>query len=124
MNTKEYQTLALHSENLDVDAINSRFTQRINRLTHAAMGVCTESAELLDAIKKHLYYGKDLDTINIKEELGDIMWYIALACDTLDISLEDIMKINIEKLSKRYPEGYTDKHAINRNTEFELEHIS
>lgn len=124
MNTKKYTELALNFENLDTDAIKNRIDNRITRLLHACVGASTESAELLDAIKKHIYYGKELNRQNIKEELGDILWYVALACDAMNVDMGYIMEANIEKLSKRYPEGYTNKDAINRNTKTELKHIT
>jgi NTP pyrophosphatase (non-canonical NTP hydrolase) len=61
-----------------------------------------------------LIYGKKLDVANVKEEIGDIMWYIALLCRTLEFDLDEILEENIAKLQKRYPEKYTDHHAVTR----------
>lgn len=83
-------------------------------LLHATLGISGEAGELLDAVKKSFIYNKPLDVVNAKEELGDIMWYIALACRTLNVSLEELMQMNIDKLTKRYPEKYTDAHASAR----------
>lgn len=83
-------------------------------LLHAVLGISGEAGELLDAVKKTFIYNKPLDVVNAKEELGDLLWYIALACRTLDVSFEEIMQMNIDKLSKRYPEKYTDADAIAR----------
>lgn len=83
-------------------------------LLHATLGVAGESGELVDAVKKHVIYGKPLDVANVREEIGDIMWYIALMCRTLDMSLEDLLQENIDKLAKRYPEKYTDELASAR----------
>lgn len=83
-------------------------------LLHATLGISGESGELLDAVKKSFIYNKPLDIVNAKEELGDLLWYIALACRTLNVSFEELMQMNIDKLTKRYPEKYTDEHASAR----------
>lgn len=84
-------------------------------LTNAALGLAGESGEFVDHIKKYLFHGHKLDEDYIAKELGDIMWYIALAASTLDLSLESIMEGNIEKLKKRYPgEGFDPERSINR----------
>jgi len=59
-----------------------------DRLTHAAMGLQTESAEFTDAIKKSMFYGKELDVVNLKEEFGDFLYYIAITMDELDTDFE------------------------------------
>lgn len=56
-------------------------------LLHCATGLVTESAELVDAIKKHVFYGKPLDVVNIKEEIGDILWYIAIPVRIFDLKI-------------------------------------
>lgn len=83
-------------------------------LLHATLGIAGESGELVDAIKKHVIYNKPLDIENVREEVGDIMWYIALLCRTLDFKLGDIFQENIDKLAKRYPEKYSDELAVKR----------
>lgn len=83
-------------------------------LLHASLGVAGEAGELVDAVKKSFIYNKPLDIVNIKEELGDVLWYMALACRTLDLTFEDLMQENINKLSKRYPEAYSDEAAVLR----------
>jgi NTP pyrophosphatase (non-canonical NTP hydrolase) len=83
-------------------------------LMHATLGIAGESGEIVDAVKKSVIYGKPLDVANMREEIGDIMWYIALACRTLDFDLNEILDENIAKLQKRYPEKYSDFHASAR----------
>lgn len=83
-------------------------------LMHAALGVCGEAGEFADAIKKHLVYGKPLDHMNAIEELGDLMWFVALGCQTLGVSMAYVAERNIAKLAKRYPEKYTDQLASER----------
>jgi NTP pyrophosphatase (non-canonical NTP hydrolase) len=84
-------------------------------LTHAVMGVAGEAGELVDAIKKHLIYGKPLDRVNIIEELGDLRFYIQAMQNILGITESDILQANADKLSKRYRGlKYSDKAAIDR----------
>ena len=91
----------------------------IARLLHGAIGLDTEVGELMDALKKHIYYGKPLDLVNVKEELGDLMWYIALICNTVDVDMQTVMDRNIEKLAARYPDKFTEEDALNRNLDKE-----
>lgn len=88
-------------------------------LLHGTVGICTEAGELLDAFKRNIFYGKELDTVNVKEEIGDIMWYIAIMCRELNMDMGDILQTNIDKLKARFPEKFTEHHALNRdlNTE-------
>lgn len=93
-------------------------------LLHATIGLSTESGELLDTLKKHIFYNDDIDITNIIEELGDICWYISIAIHSLNqygvnIDLENIQKRNISKLKARYPEKFTTEKAIHRNLENE-----
>ncbi len=85
-------------------------------LLHASMGMVTESAEFQDMLKKHFIYGKPFDKVNAIEEIGDILWYIALAAKQMDVSIEHIMDVNIAKLRKRFPERFVETQAINRDT--------
>ncbi len=83
-------------------------------LIHAALGVAGEAGELVDTVKKSMFYGKPLDKENLKEEAGDTLWYLALLCQTLGCTLEEIAQANIDKLRVRYPEKYTDAAAVAR----------
>ena len=89
------------------------------RLVHAAFGMQTETAEFTDALKKALFYGKPLDTINLKEELGDLLWYVAIAMDELGTDFETEMDRVIAKLEARYPEKFTADKALNRDLDTE-----
>lgn len=80
-------------------------------LIHGAMGVSGEAGELLDAVKKYAVYNKPLDHQNVVEELGDIEFYLQMIRRSLNISRETTLQANINKLLKRYPEGYTDQAA-------------
>ena len=80
-------------------------------LLHSGIGLATESGEFLDALKKTIFYGKQLDEVNLAEELGDLLWYIALAMNALDTDFEEQMQINIDKLKLRYPDKFTEEAA-------------
>jgi NTP pyrophosphatase (non-canonical NTP hydrolase) len=78
------------------------------RLLTAAVGMSAEAGEFTEIVKKIVFQGKPVNQENLfhlKRELGDIMWYVANACLGLDISLEEVIQMNFEKLSARYPEG-------------------
>lgn len=89
--------------------------QNNTRILHASIGISGEAGEIASQIQKWLYYGKELDTVNLLEEIGDSLWYIAEMCEALGTTMEEVMKRNIEKLQKRYPEKYTDHHAAEEN---------
>jgi len=89
---------------------------------HCAIGLSTETNEILDAYKKARFYGRGLDKQNIKEEIGDVMWYLIQLCEQVDYSLEQAKIDNIKKLEKRYPNKFED--VLVRNQEQELNHIS
>lgn len=85
------------------------------RLIHAQMGMQTEVAEFADALKKSLFYGKPLDIINLKEEIGDLMWYMAIAMDELDTNFTTESDRVIKKLKSRYPEKFDSNYAEHRD---------
>jgi NTP pyrophosphatase (non-canonical NTP hydrolase) len=85
-------------------------------LLHAGMGMTTEAGEFMDALKKHLIYGKPLDIVNLKEEIGDYLWYAAVALRAIGGSFEECMDLNIAKLRKRFPDKFTETEAIHRDT--------
>jgi NTP pyrophosphatase (non-canonical NTP hydrolase) len=91
------------------------------RLLHAGMGFVTEAGEFMDALKKYNFYNAPLDLDNLDEEVGDLLWYIAVYLDTRGKSFSDIMAANIRKLKARYPEKFTSKDALNRNLDAERE---
>jgi NTP pyrophosphatase (non-canonical NTP hydrolase) len=78
-------------------------------LVHAALGLAGETGEVVDELKKHLVYGKALNKKNLINELGDVRWYFELLCHCLGITIEEVEKLNIEKLRKRYPNGFSVK---------------
>jgi len=82
---------------------------------HMIMGMQTEAAEIADVYKKYIAYGKPLDLFNVKEELGDLMWYVANMCNQQGWDLSEILATNIEKLKARYPDKFTNEQALNRD---------
>ena len=119
MNPTEYIENAIVTESRDFEAKRARLTDRNIRLLHAAMGAVTESGELLDSLKKAIFYGKELDVVNFKEELGDILWYLAIAYHELDGSFEEGMEVNIAKLRARYGDKFTAARALKRDLDVE-----
>ena len=91
----------------------------VSRLLTAALGISAEAGEFTEIVKKILLQGKPHNEDNVfhmKRELGDICWYIAQACMALDTNFEEILEINYQKLSARYPEGTFSVHkSENRN---------
>ena len=86
---------------------------------HMLMGMVTEVGELVDAYKKHYAYGKALDKVNVAEEIGDLLWYVANFCRMNNIDLEEQLDININKLKARYPRKFDSDKAINRDLSVE-----
>lgn len=85
------------------------------RLQHGNMGLETEVGEFGDSLKRHIFYGKPYDRVNAKEEIGDVMWYIALLANALEVDLQEILDINIAKLKARYPQKFTETDALVRD---------
>ena len=92
------------------------------QVNHGLIGLAGEVGELCTAWQRCIYYGKGpLDKVNMLEELGDIMWYVAEICGALGLSLEDVMERNIAKLQKRYPDKYSDFNAAEENRDRDAE---
>lgn len=113
MDNKTFTQKALRTE-------TSEFKNTPNpRILHAAIGLCTESGELIDALKKSTFYGRELDVVNVKEEAGDILWYLAILFDELGTDFETEMQRVISKLEARFPDKFTEDAAYNRDLETE-----
>ena len=109
MKINEYQKLAMSTLNKKLD--------KKDILINSVMGLCGESGEAIDIVKKWLAQGHELDKDHLAKELGDITWYLAEAATALDLSLEDILQANLDKLKKRYPQGFDKNNSINRKTD-------
>ena len=106
MKVNEYQKLAMRTLNPKLD--------KKDVLINSVMGLCGESGEAIDIVKKWLAQGHELDKEHLAKELGDIAWYLAEAATALDLSMEEILKANIEKLERRYPEGFETRRSVER----------
>lgn len=82
---------------------------------NAALGLAGESGEFADLVKKAVFHGHDWPADKIVKELGDVLWYVTVAAVALGFSLEEIAETNIDKLRKRYPEGFSSERSINRS---------
>ena len=85
----------------------------IERLLTAAVGISAEGGEFMEIVKKIAFQGKPFDEANIRHlkiELGDVLWYVAQACIALDVSLDEVIGTNVQKLSSRYPDGSFDSY--------------
>lgn len=115
-----YVNNVLRSESPVTTELRERLQNEVTiRLLHAAMGMATEAGEFLDMLKKHIFYGKPMDFVNAKEEVGDQMWYAGLAIDVLQTTFNEVLTVNIDKLRARYPEKFTEEAAINRDLNIE-----
>ena len=109
MQLNEYQKLAMTT-------LNKELSQK-DVLINSVMGLCGESGEAIDIVKKWLAQGHELDKEHLAKELGDIAWYLAEAATAIDMSLEDICQANIDKLKKRYPHGFNSQRSLTREEE-------
>lgn len=103
MDANEYQRLAMRTA-----------THKCYDLANAALGLTGEAGEVADIIKKHLYQGHGLCPDEVIEELGDVIWYVALMADCFNVTLGFVMQQNITKLKARYPEGFDPVRSVNR----------
>lgn len=109
MTVNEYQKLAMVT-------LNPALSKK-DILINGVMGLCGESGEAIDIVKKHLAQGHPLDRERLIKELGDVAWYLAETAWALDVSLETVMQQNIDKLKARYPEGFDTEKSMHRAEE-------
>lgn len=88
-------------------------------ILHAVIGISTEAGELLDPFKKYMFYGKLIDFVNLDEEIGDVLWYIAIYAQARGITISDLCGKNSRKLKHRYPDKFKTKDALNRDLDGE-----
>ena len=106
MDVNEYQKLALTT-------LNPNLSNR-DVLINGVMGLCGESGEAIEIVKKHLAQGHDLDKESLAVELGDIAWYLAETATAIGYSLLTILQMNLSKLQQRYPQGFDVRHSVER----------
>ena len=122
MNTKDYQELAMRTN--DGESTDRLFkniigcvaegTIDLGGVLNASLGLAGEVGELNDMVKKWVFQGHELDEAEVRKELGDVCWYIALMCESFGYDLGEIMQGNVNKLMKRYPQGFSEADSINR----------
>ena len=115
--SKDYKSFIASLELLDREGSN------INRLTTAAVGISAEGGEFMEIVKKMVFQGKPWNDDNREHliiELGDVMWYVMQACMALDVSLDEVVEKNVNKLKKRYPGGEFDVHYSENRKEGDL----
>lgn len=106
MQGNEYQKLAMTT-------LNPALSKQ-DVLINGVMGLCGESGEAIDLVKKHLHQGHPLDREKLVKELGDIAWYLAETAYALDVDLDEVLERNIAKLRARYPEGFDTARSLHR----------
>lgn len=121
MKPSEYIKNAVRTERKEYDFTETNGLSP--RVEHAVMGMVTEAGELMSVVKKAKIYGKKPDAVDIIEEAGDVMWYLAVLADELGVSFEEIWDKNIRKLRVRFPEKYDEKLVSNRKLEQERSEI-
>lgn len=92
----------------------------IGGILNACLGLPGEVGEVCDTIKKFIFHGHSLYMKDVKKEIGDVMWYLAMICDSFGFDIEEIAKMNIDKLKERYPEGFSE-YASQHRKEYEHE---
>ena len=113
MTINEYQKLAMRTNDGMCDN-RLHEKENIGELINGALGLTGEAGEVSDMIKKHVFHGHELNKDEIIKELGNVCWYVALLSYAINVPLEDILQKNVDKLKRRYPEGFSEESSINR----------
>ncbi len=106
LNLNEYQKLALRTAGTRDDHDRT--------MLYTALGLNGEAGEVADIVKKVFFHGHDFDRDKLKKELGDVLWYVAIMSDALEMSLEEVALHNVDKLRRRYPDGFSQERSRNR----------
>ena len=105
MTFDEYQGLARRTQNKDLTG-----EQLLN---HALWGLCSEVGEIHGIFQKHLQ-GHPMEVLDVRKEIGDTLWFVSELCDALFMDIGQIAEENIEKLKRRYPDGFSEDRSVNR----------
>lgn len=105
MTFDEYQALARRTQNPAL--------KKDETLLHALFGMCSEVGEI-QSMWQHVYQGEEVDGNRLNKEIGDVLWFIAELCDAVGVNMSDVAQLNIDKLKKRYPEGFDAERSVNR----------
>lgn len=118
MTGNEYQKMAMRTNDrkgsdrmekaLDIKCID------MGGAINASLGLSGETGELNDMLKKSIFHEHPLDIEHVEKEIGDILWYVAMMCESFGLSMDEIMQINIDKLKARYPEGFDPEKSLHR----------
>ena len=108
MTLNEYQTEAMRTASGMCEKCND------NLILNGAMGLNGEAGEVIDILKKHLFQGHDLDVDHIAKECGDCLWYLAILAKGAGYTLDEIAQMNVDKLRKRYPDGFEIEKSLHR----------
>lgn len=106
MNFDKYQSMSMRTRDSSLDGERE--------LILGQMGLSGESGEVVELIKKHIFHGHTLDINLLIKEIGDVLWYIALICEATGVSMSEVAEANIEKLKRRYPDGFSREASVNR----------
>ena len=106
MDIREYQEKAKRT-------VNTRLSRK-DQLSNLCMGLCGESGEVVDYLKKCIYHRHSFNLQKLTEELGDVMWYLSNIATLFAIPMTYILEENIKKLEERQPEGFSKEKSINR----------
>lgn len=108
MTINEYQKAAMRT------ASGVTAATKENLLLNGVMGLNGEAGECIDAVKKWIFQGHELDKEKLVKELGDVCWYLAISAEALGVPLEEVMQRNVDKLMERYPEGFDPEKSLHR----------
>lgn len=107
-------TYSLDHYQADADRFTNHDLEPEEEVMMCVLGIASESGEIAEAIKHSKFHGHELDLANLKKELGDLLWYLSKLSMHMGWPLSHVAKGNIEKLTKRYPTGFTSQDSINR----------
>lgn len=108
MELNKYQLMAMRTKG------NKVFESKLEQIVCASMGLAGEAGEVVDYIKKVNWHGHEFNKNKLAEEIGDVLWYVALMCDAIGISMDEVAEGNIAKLQERYPLGFDPERSKNR----------
>ncbi len=110
MTANDYQRAAMRTASgMNYDQVGGN-----GLLLNGVMGLNGEAGECIDIMKKHVFQGHELDREHLIEELGDVAWYLAVSCEAVGVTLGEVMQRNVDKLKKRYPDGFDKSRSIKR----------
>lgn len=98
----------------EADRTRAQYIDETEAAVVGALGLSGETGETVDLIKKMIFHGHDVAQEKVKEELGDILWYIAHMCTTFSMTLAEVMEYNVQKLHSRYPKGFSHEASRDR----------